>query len=448
LEGFFKRRYGSLGVFALSLFPFFPRLNFIGLFSRREQVPDGDFLYLKSREKMICYVDNRARSLKDAHLFPEHQHDPMKKAVLMLQKIRFAASAILMLISILAPVIAFTEEKKFPTKLQISGYFQTDYYVADSGDAPNVPEASFFIRRARLSMNGDLSEMIDYRFVGSLDGTDANSPTGAAQLIEAWANFKFHPFFKVKVGEFKYTFDREGRESSANLPFVMRPTVVNGLVNSLGRTGGIFRDIGIEFNGGMKNPIGWSYFLGLINGNGLNGRDDNNHKDLYFRLVAEPFRHLNLGAGHYWGKAQVGTPATGRNEKIWTVDGAYVLGPVAVAAAYYEADYDQAGGVNMKPKGWYALASYKVLENLDLLVRRQEYNQDGNAQDKVQASTDFGANFYLARKGMWSGAKIAVNYMFRHAQSGASSAIWEERGATVTGSNVKDLFAARLQIPF
>lgn len=371
-----------------------------------------------------------------------------------MKKISFAAM-ILLGGMLLVPETGRGEEKVYPTKPNVFGAFQFDYYDGDAGDSAGV-ERTFFNRRTRLGISGSLTEQLSYQWGGSFDGADSNTTASSAQLLDAWVNFSLNPLLQVKAGQFKYTFDREGKDSGMNLPFATRSAIVNTLVGRLGQTGGSFRDIGVEISGGQKKPVGWGYAIGIINGNGSNLQDVNDHKDAYLRGTIEPTEKISIGAGYYKGKNQfnrtTGTPpvttTVKHDEQIWTVDTMVKVNPFVFAAAYYQGGYEPETGADVEPKGWYALGSYSLLPDLDLLLRYQMEDQDGNASEKKLRSTDIGVNYYLARKGIWGGSKVALNYMLRDADKTASSKVWEERGAAVTGENVNNLFIARLQIPF
>lgn len=371
-----------------------------------------------------------------------------------MKNISFAAM-ILLGGMLLVPEMGRGEEKEYPTKPNIFGFFQLDYYEGDAGDSTAV-ERTFFNRRTRLGISGALTEQLSYQWVGNFDGADSNATAASAQLLDAWVNFSLNPLLQVKAGQFKYTFDREGKDSGMTLPFATRPAIVNTLVGRLGQTGGLFRDIGLEIYGGQKKPIGWGYALGVINGNGTNLQDVNDHKDGYLRGTIEPIGNVSVGAGYYKGKnvftRTAGTPpvttVVKHDEQIWTVDTMLKVAPFVFVAAYYKGEYEPEAGADVEPKGWYALGSYSLLSNLDLLLRYQIENQDSNASEKKLRSTDIGVNYYMARKGVWSGTKVALNYMLRDADKSASSKVWDERGAAVTGEDVNNLFIARLQIPF
>jgi hypothetical protein len=373
---------------------------------------------------------------------------------------KFTVLGGLCVLGLLAPGLVAAEEKKeYPTQPQVSGFFLLDSYSGDSGDVDTV-ENTFLLRRARLGVKGDFSEMISYQFVGGFDGADktASKDASSAQLFDAWANMKLHPALQIRAGQFKYNFDLEGKMSAPDLPFATRASIVNNLIGKLGRNGSIFRDIGVEVHGGGKAPVGWGYTVGVVNGNGANIRDDNENKDVYVRGTVAPVGGVSLGAGFYSGDAMITTDpdptvtgdevTTEQNETVWTADVLHTMGPFAFMAAYYQATLEVDTGDDVEPVGWYAVGSYRLLSNLDLLLRYQQEDQDSNADEKLYSSLDIGLNYYFARKGTWNGTRLMLNYMVRDAEDAAKSKVWEERGADVTGEDVNNLFIARLQVPF
>lgn len=358
---------------------------------------------------------------------------------------------------LLLPSFALAQEKKFPTA-KVGGYVQTDYYLGDAegatvaagatgtADADKDRDSSFFIRRARLGVKGAVSQMITFGILGGFDGGNSATTRSSANLLDGWINLKFDPAFQVKIGQFKYTFDREGKESGSATPFAMRPAVINDIVVALGQAGGSFRDIGIEIHGGGKAPIGWKYAAGVLNGNGIGLYDNNKDKDLYARVEIAPIKELSMGGGYYTGK--FGNAPSKTDESAYTVDAQVSINRFTVRGAYYKGEYEVAGAADKEPEGWYVVGSVAVIPTLDILARYQTYESDSNKADYEIPSIDIGVNYYFDKKALWGGSKLVLNYMIRDADKSASSKVWEERGVSVKGDAVENVFIARLQATF
>jgi phosphate-selective porin len=352
--------------------------------------------------------------------------------------------------ALLWPMVA-TAQGKPAAGPKVGGYMQADFYAGD--DPGTGADTSFFLRRVRIGVSGDIAKtIVSYGFTGGFDG--GNSPTSAssANLLDAWINLKFDPLFQVRAGQFKYTFDREGKESGSAIPFAMRSAITRDMAEHLGLGGGSFRAIGLEVHGASKTPVAWKYALGVVNGNGINRTDDNDDKDVYLRGEIEPVKGLSFGAGYTTGRYRSGTPPVDRTDSAWTIDAQYHVGPFAIRGAYYAGEYKTAG-VSKEPDGWYVVGSYKILPNLDLLLRYQQYDADTNVGNNTFDSFDVGVNYYFARKGAWGGTKLVLNYMFRDCDAGCTGGVtnrvWYERGATLSsGTAVDDVFIARLQVAF
>ena len=116
------------------------------------------------------------------------------------------------------------EEKKGPAidaTLKIFGVIQADFYAADAGTSGGE-DSSFFIRRARLGARGTLTDRIDYRVMVALDGNNSNTVAGDVKTFDAYVDVALDDSMKLRVGQFKYTFDLEGRRSAADLPLITR----------------------------------------------------------------------------------------------------------------------------------------------------------------------------------------------------------------------------------
>lgn len=329
-------------------------------------------------------------------------------------------------------------------KIELFGFLQFDYYAGDGADAI-ADDSTFFVRRARLCARGKVSERIGFMVVAALDGTDAKTLGGDVTALDAFVDIDLDPRLQLRLGQFKYDFDREGKRSGSSLPLITRARVTNTLVGRLGQNGEFFRDIGAELHGAVGS---WGYAAGVINGNGTNKRDDNGDADFYLRGTAQPREGLSFGAGYFRGTALLASGSSS-SEEVWTVDALYERGPLAVMGAYYEGSYGRPRAADVEPAGYYLLATYLLRGRLELALRYQELDQDAGRAARGYDSADVGVSWYLQPpKSRWGGTKVALNYMERSAESDATASLWEERGAAVSGRAVRDVVLVRLQVPF
>jgi phosphate-selective porin len=319
------------------------------------------------------------------------------------------------------------------------------WYVLDDSDGLSV-DNTFRIRRARIFVSGSVTPLVGYSFVGAFEGS-------SAVLQNAEIHLKFDPMATLRVGQMKYKFTREGNESGYAMPFITRANVVESVWLNAGRTGGAGRDIGIELMGKTKSPIGIEYALAVFNGNGPNKTDDNNSKDIFGRLILTPAPGLEIGGSFFTGKEQVGSPAVKRDVEGWGLDAQFTRGPIRVRGEYVKGEFDNATGAATEPEGWYLLGGYKVLPNLELLARYDFVDLNANAA--AQEIDQFTIGFTYEFK---KGTRFMVNYIFRDADSGVSTAsLFATRpqalGTTIatgnlTGGQLGDVFLVQLQVQF
>ena len=346
-----------------------------------------------------------------------------------------------LLILLSATPCAHADDDDFEPTTSIFGNFQFDGYLGDTS-LPDTDEATFMIRRARLGFRGQATKAISYNFMAALDAGNSETVGSDVRAFNAFIDYRFSRAATVRLGQFKYDFDLEGRKSASQLPLPFR-AATTAVARSLGRDGGMFRDVGIQLHGRGNDGPGWSYAVGLVNGNGTNRRDDNDHKDLYARGVLGPMAGVKVGTAFYAGRAG----DLELREDLWTIDLQYEQGALGLYGAYYSGDFENDSAPDSEPSGWYLVAGYEISPNAEVVVRVQDFEQDSALTDTGFDSVDVGFNYYLGKTGRWSGTRVSVMYMSRSAENAASSRIWQERGATVVGDDVEDVLVARFTLP-
>lgn len=187
-----------------------------------------------------------------------------------------------------APVV--TSEKL----LKLSGYTQVRYRMRDD----NID--TFDIRRARLTLKGDITKRFGYKLQCEFGGTQQ-------KLLDAELSYTFNPNFKLSAGQFKIPLSQENLTSSAKLDTINRSQVVEALIarskDVIGNQNG--RDIGVKVSGrflpASNKPL-FDYEFGIFNGSGINTSDRDEHKDFAGRIVFHPVNGLLLGGAFYAGK--------------------------------------------------------------------------------------------------------------------------------------------------
>lgn len=101
---------------------------------------------------------------------------------------------------------------------------------------------------------------------------------GGASLFDGWVQFDKWEELKIKVGLFKVPYSQEQLE---DIRWIDLPE--NSLVSLTAPP----RDVGAMVHGNIGKGI-FNYWVGLFNGNGPGGTDNNSDKDLAIRLAVRP----------------------------------------------------------------------------------------------------------------------------------------------------------------
>lgn len=206
-------------------------------------------------------------------------------------------------------IAAFQEVRKYA---HLSAFFQAQYDWLDDRDGHAMTgTSSFHIRRARMILTGNLYEgakgaKIDYRFLFDLVRFPKNP------LIEAWIRYQPFKELGVQMGQFIPPLTFEAAQSSARYEFIDFSYVVRAMarVGSEDLTGysSSGRDTGLQLFGGFLHRNGYSiinYNVAVINGNGINTKDDNKSKDIIGRLTIKPIKELSVALYYQRGEANL-----------------------------------------------------------------------------------------------------------------------------------------------
>lgn len=163
---------------------------------------------------------------------------------------------------------------------RISGYVQTGYEWSETS-------STFFIKRVRLNLAGDIAEKLDYRVQIEFCGP---------KIVDAYIRYRPFEQLNFQLGEYKLPFSIENTDyvplkyEFIEYPLSLRRLMGFNDVCGLSATG---RDMGAMLYGGFFNRKGYSvlgYNFGVFNGEGLNVKDKNKSKDLVARLTLRPVR--------------------------------------------------------------------------------------------------------------------------------------------------------------
>jgi len=275
--------------------------------------------------------------------------------------------------------------------LKLSGYTQLQF--VEKNESPDT----FSIKRARLSLSGNLLKKINFKIQVDL--------TKSPVLLDALAQVTFRPEFNIRAGQFLVPFSLESLTPVPELLTINRSQTVEKLAP--GRdNGAIGRDIGVVAYGSYSL---FEYAAGLVNGSGINRADNNGHKDIVGRLIARPFKAISLGFSFYDGRQTV----TGNTTNLLRNK----LG-LEMAINYqrfnFATEFIQAQDGQTKKHGWYALGAYSAIKKKFQLVGRIDtINLNLTLPGEKTTIRTAGTNWFITSK-----SKIQVNYEYYREETG------------------------------
>ena len=207
--------------------------------------------------------------------------------------------------------------------VKLSAFMQGEYDWIDSGkEGETTGTSSFYLRRLRFILAGDLyrgkkGAKIDYRVYVDLCRIPKNP------ILDMWVRYQPVKEFGVQFGQFKNPLSFEASISPAKYDFIDFSYVVSNLAkmgaDDLTGYNMTARDAGFQLFGGFLHRDGYSiinYNIGVVNGNGINTKDDNKSKDVFGRLTIKTSNDFALAAYYQWGEANL-TPIKESNPTMY-----------------------------------------------------------------------------------------------------------------------------------
>ena len=131
-----------------------------------------------------------------------------------------------------------------------------------------------------------------------------------------WLRYQPCKEFGVQFGQFKNPITFEASISPSKYDFIDFSYVVQNLAKmGSGDVAGLnvtARDAGFMLLGGFVHRDGYSiinYHLGVVNGNGINEKDNNKSKDVFGKLTFKTSKDMALAAYYQWGEANLASLA-------------------------------------------------------------------------------------------------------------------------------------------
>lgn len=294
-------------------------------------------------------------------------------------------------------------------KLKIGAWVQGGFVYDDSGaNSGALPGSStitnsgnsFQFRFARPYLNFAFKDKTGFRVM--MDAAD----TAGKPLRDVFVWFDYIPYTRVTFGQFLTPFGGE----------TWRAPFDNPMINySLGSTlmqFTNFRDTGIMVAPKFKTEVAGKPFAAglstaLIQGNGINASDDNDHKDIIGRAWVEPMvPGLQLAGSWYFGKSNNTTFDTDWRRWGAELNYAPVYAPgLAVRGEYlFQKKYYATPARYVNSTGWYAQAAYRMngfdrgmnfLNNVEPTVRYEQLDEDTAVPDNTRTKLTLGFNYWF-----------------------------------------------------
>lgn len=320
-------------------------------------------------------------------------------------------------------VAALERRASILDRFNISGFIQAAYDWEDSGIS------TFHLRRARLSVKGEVYKgrrgaTVDYHFQASF--------TSTPKIVDLWVRYRPHKMLGIQLGQFKTSLMIELPEySQLKLELIDFSEPIRRLlrmgeddVTGVSTAG---RDMGVQLFGDLisagERPV-LSYNVAVMNGCGINLRDDNQSKDVMGRLMIRPVRNLLLSGSYMYGEGNFAeSPILERFGEVRNAEymplcrygggASYDDGSIFARAEYIKGETGE-----LLSEGAYLTTGYVFNEKTSVAARWDYF--DENVADRAhEHHYTIGVNYKP-----WSLLRLQLNYVYKQyenmAQRGAN----------------------------
>ena len=200
--------------------------------------------------------------------------------------------------------------EKLRQYLRVTGFIQGMYEWHDADKVNSTDISTFSVRRARLTLAGDLYKgkagVLDYRLYFDI----ARVPK--VPVLDMWLKYQPCKEFGIQIGQFKNPVTFEASISPSKYDFIDFSYAVSNLAkmgkNDVVGLDETARDIGFQLFGGFLHRDGYSiinYNVGVLNGSGINTKDNNKTKDVFGKLTINTSKDFALAGYYQWGEADL-----------------------------------------------------------------------------------------------------------------------------------------------
>lgn len=317
---------------------------------------------------------------------------------------------------------------KIKQHFKLSGFIQAQYIWQDgavardnSGLSLTKGESTFNLRRARLSLTGDIFRG---KKAGSADYRLQVDFAGSPKIVDLWIRYRPFNELGIQVGQFKNPLSIENSEYSppSKLEFIDNALIVQRFIhcgsNDMTGVSAAGRELGAQLYGGFikneKQNFNYiTYNLAVFNGNGINTKDNNKSKDIVGRIMVNPIKNLTLAAYYQWGESDLSSlnkswaplildnVANPKFTEIQRYGGGIAYND---KKAFARAEYIKAKTGSLTSDGAYVSAGYRFCGK-GLVGARFEYFDEDNYADGCQFNYTIGVSYTP-----WKHMLLQLNY--------------------------------------
>ena len=295
--------------------------------------------------------------------------------------------------------------KDFASRITLNGYAQGGWSYQDANDKP---QNAYNLKRTLLWAKARITDRWSFMFMHDFSSV----------VQEYYTDYRVTKGneLTVRFGQFKHSYTMENPMSPTQLELVdvysqavlylagEGPDPLNGVNYG--------RDMGLEVYGDLANGV-LHYNLGLMSGQGINRKDQNNQKDFIAKLELRPIDGFRVVASGYLGTGcAVGTAAW--NPEI-NVGANYKRNRYSVGAGYKTQPYtgskdkearpasvraEWLGGQdgNVGSRGGYVTTCIPVVDALDIVASGETFDRNTKVEGWDQTNLTVGLQYWFYKK--------------------------------------------------
>lgn len=276
------------------------------------------------------------------------------------------------------------------------GWFRAGYDY----DFTDEAVSGFNNYTARIIAKGNYSDRISYHIMTEM--INQSSADSRPVFLQGWIDYEISEKLSAKIGQFKYPFGRDVYGPVMAWKFA-HPSYISGNISKkLGRSGGFYRDAGVQLTGTHRVNEKMAVFtrLMVMNGNGINRADENGDKDFVGQAGVRLPYNIEIGGSYFTGE-----DASWGGESAF--NGYFIMkySRMHAQAEYSRAVYENNGYGDIEPAGFYAFATYELYPRVEAGARYDRYESNTNNEDTDRDRVSFMAAYNFSEM-----TRIMFNY--------------------------------------